>query len=119
MPLHDLKNFLNKRATLKQTRVNFLPRKYDVISHLHHSYAKDSFCVIRLKCQIVCIVYKSFKITILGNKKKYLDFDGNHPEALLSIDVDLIYHKYEKTDALWLWQKLQCTTIDPRSLETR
>ena len=31
-----------------QTRVDFLPRKYDVISQLRHSYAKDPFCVPRL-----------------------------------------------------------------------
>ena len=32
----------------KQTHVIFLPRKYDVISHLRHSYAKGPFCVARL-----------------------------------------------------------------------
>ena len=32
-----------------QTRVDyFLPRKYDVISQLRHSYAKDPLCVTRL-----------------------------------------------------------------------
>ena len=34
-----------------QTSVDyFLPRKYDVISQLHHIYAKDPLCVTRLKC---------------------------------------------------------------------
>ena len=38
--------------TFKQTCVDFLPRKYDAISQLRHSYAKGPFCVARLKCQI-------------------------------------------------------------------
>ena len=35
-----------------QTGVDyFLPRKYDVISQLRHSYAKDPLCVARLICK--------------------------------------------------------------------
>ena len=33
--------------TFKQTRVDFLPRKYDVISQLRNSYAKGPFCMTR------------------------------------------------------------------------
>ena len=36
-------------CSFMQTRVNyFLPRKYDVISQLRHSYAKDPLCVMQL-----------------------------------------------------------------------
>ena len=36
-------------CSFMQTRVDyFLPRKYDVISQLRHSYAKDPLCVMRL-----------------------------------------------------------------------
>ena len=37
-------------CSFRQTRVDyFLQRKYDVISQLRHSYAKDPLCVTRLK----------------------------------------------------------------------
>ena len=40
--------------SFKQTRVEFfLPRKYDVISQLRHSYTKGPFCMARL----ICIIY--------------------------------------------------------------
>ena len=48
MRLHDTKNVVNQNILFNQTRVKFLPRKYDVISQLHHSYTKGSFCVTRL-----------------------------------------------------------------------
>ena len=36
-------------CSFMQTRVDyFLPQKYDVISQLHHSYAKNPLCVTRL-----------------------------------------------------------------------
>ena len=41
-------NFFKQDNTFKQTRVDFLPRKYDVITQLRHSYAKGPFCVARL-----------------------------------------------------------------------
>ena len=46
--LHDTKNVVNQNILFNQTRVEFLPRKYDVISQLRHSYTKGSFCVTRL-----------------------------------------------------------------------
>ena len=42
-----------------QTLVDyFLPRKYDFISQLRHSYAKDPLCMTRLIFTIVCICCK-------------------------------------------------------------
>ena len=38
-----------KENILMQTRVDYLLRKYDVISQLRHSYAKGPYCVMRLK----------------------------------------------------------------------
>ena len=40
-------NIVNREKFI-QTRIEFLPRKYDVISELRHNYAKDSFCVAQL-----------------------------------------------------------------------
>ena len=48
MPLHDVENFPNKRAFSSKHVSIFVPRKYDVISKLRDSYAKDPFCVKRL-----------------------------------------------------------------------
>ena len=44
------KKLYNPENIFNQPRVNFLPRKYDVISQLRHSYAKGPFCVTRLIC---------------------------------------------------------------------
>ena len=43
-----------------QTRADFFsPRKYDVISQLCHSYAKDPFCVMQLIFVLIVCVYPS------------------------------------------------------------
>ena len=47
-----------------QTRIDyFLPRKYDVISQLRHSYAKDPLCVTRL----ISLLIKYYIKNILEN----------------------------------------------------
>ena len=48
--LHDATNFLNHETLQSKHVSKFLPRKYDVISQLRHSYAKGPFCVARLIC---------------------------------------------------------------------
>ena len=48
--LHGVTNFLNQKAISSKHASIFLPRKYDVISQLRHSYAKGPFCVARLTC---------------------------------------------------------------------
>ena len=48
MFLHAVRNFVNQKAFSSQHVSIFLPRKYDVISQLRHSYAKGPFCVARL-----------------------------------------------------------------------
>ena len=48
VPLHDVKKNFKQESNFKQILVSFLPQKYDIISQLHHSYAKDPFCVMRL-----------------------------------------------------------------------
>ena len=42
------KTLFKQENFFKQTHVDFLPRKYDVISQSRHSYAKGPFCVARL-----------------------------------------------------------------------
>ena len=49
MCLHDVTQFLNHKTISRKHVSIFLPRKYDVISKLCHSYAKDPFWVTRLK----------------------------------------------------------------------
>ena len=46
--LHEVTNFLNQKAFSSKHVSIFLPRKYDVISQLRHSYVKDPLCVTRL-----------------------------------------------------------------------
>ena len=46
--LHDVTSFLNHKTILSKHVLIFLPWKYDIISQLCHSYAKDPFCVTRL-----------------------------------------------------------------------
>ena len=48
MFLHATRNFVNQTAFSSKHVSTFLTRKYDVISQLRHSYAKDPFCVTRL-----------------------------------------------------------------------
>ena len=43
MRLHLVNTFVNHGSVFIQTRVDFLPRKYDVIFQLRHSYAKGPF----------------------------------------------------------------------------
>ena len=47
--LHAVKKLCKPKSIFKQTHVNFfLLQKCDIISQLHHSYAKGPFCVTRL-----------------------------------------------------------------------
>ena len=48
MFLHAVTNFVNQKSFSSKHVSTFLPRKYDVISQLRHSYAKSPFCVARL-----------------------------------------------------------------------
>ena len=50
MCLHGVNTFENQESVFIQICVDFLPRKYDVISQLRHGYAKGPFCVARLIC---------------------------------------------------------------------
>ena len=50
--LHGVNIFVNNGSVFIQTRVDFLPRIYDVISQLRHTFAKGSFCVARLIWQM-------------------------------------------------------------------
>ena len=43
--LHDVINIINQISLSCKHVDYFLPRKYDVISQLCHSYAKDPLCV--------------------------------------------------------------------------
>ena len=58
MFLHAVRHFVNQKVFSSKHVSTFLTRKYDVVSQLHHSYAKGRFCVTRLKC---------FKIIVLAN----------------------------------------------------
>ena len=46
--LHAVRNFVSQKAFSSKHVSTFLPRKYDVISQLRYSFAKDPFCVMRL-----------------------------------------------------------------------
>ena len=46
--LYDVTNFLNQKTFSSKHVSSFLQRKYDVISRLRHSSAKDHFCVTPL-----------------------------------------------------------------------
>ena len=46
--LHAIRNFLIQKALSSKRVSTFLPRKYDVISQVRHSYAKGPFWVARL-----------------------------------------------------------------------
>ena len=58
MFVHVVKTFVNREGVFIQTRVEFLPRKYDIISQLRHSYALDPFCVTQLNY----VFYPEFEI---------------------------------------------------------
>ena len=45
---HAVRNFVNQITFSSKHVSTFLPQKCDAISQLRHSYAKDSFCVMRL-----------------------------------------------------------------------
>ena len=58
--LHAVRIFVNQRAFSSKHVSTFFTAKYDAISQLGHSYAKDPFCLTRLKCFVtVLVVYKS------------------------------------------------------------
>ena len=46
--LQDVTSFFNNKTISRQKLVDCLPRKYNVIFQLRHSYAKGPFCVTRL-----------------------------------------------------------------------
>ena len=46
--LHAVRYFVGQKVFSSKHLSTFLPRKYDVISQLRHSYAKGPFCVVRL-----------------------------------------------------------------------
>ena len=46
--MHDVTSFLIHETLLSKHVLIFLPLKYDVISQLRQSYAKDPFCMMRL-----------------------------------------------------------------------
>ena len=48
MFLHAVRIFIAKNHFQANMCQHFLPRNYDVISQLRHSYAKGPFCVARL-----------------------------------------------------------------------
>ena len=60
--LHDVNNVVNQNALSSKHVSIFLPRKYDVISQLRHSYAKGPFCVTRL---IWFLVFSKIDITLI------------------------------------------------------
>ena len=61
---------------------NFLPRKYDVISQLRHSYAKGPFCVARLRYALIHSNYMFFLFYALwkniGVENTTLNFENQH-----------------------------------------
>ena len=66
--LRNVKKNFKQENSFKQTGISFLPRKYDVISQLRHSYAKGPLCVTRLKC-VLRTFYKSQKLLKRGTCK--------------------------------------------------
>ena len=69
MHLHNNTNFLNQKSTFMQTRVDFLLRNYDVISHLPHSYTKGSkslsFTIADKKLDAKSDNYKDSRMAII------------------------------------------------------
>ena len=56
--LKAVTNFANDTAFSSKHLSTFLPRKYDVISQLRHSYAEGPFCVARLKWLFTLTFYQ-------------------------------------------------------------
>ena len=82
-----------QESIFKQTRVDFLPWKYDVISQLRHSYAKGPFCVTRLIWLTYLFMFWNWLCnpTIPSSAFTFFDFFFWHKQCnLFAVLIDII-----------------------------